>query len=538
MPSRGEGTGIGVQIIPTVKYGKKDNQTAGKESVMRCQSYPRVLTVLLAFLLIMPAFSGCGENSPSVPEDSTGVEALPEEASPQETAPEETEAPDPFEDFDLDGMDIRMLVSTYAKGAGSSAFAIINEDTLTGEVVSDTVFNRNEKVQSLLNIRFSFTENDQNCLDIPATITKMVSSGDDAYELIIHDLFPLATLSVQDSFLNVTGMPYLDFTQPYWYESYMKDVSFSSASKRYILAGDYFLDIIRSAHALYLNKDRYRTLYGDPEELYKLVLDGGWTQDVFMQYSNGAYQDVNGNGEKDKEDLFGFSTYGYWGPIIPWVIGSDLTFLEYREDGSPAFALDNERSVDLMNRLADIFYGEGAFDFQGDYSTVFINGSSLFGGYLRVASIENFRDMEADIGILPIPKMDDQQPRYITSSHDTASVGVIPVTCTKTDSLGAVLEVLSRESANELIPAYYETALKTKYTRDNQSALILDLIRQNISCVFPLAFGSYCNNMPIKQAFSELLEKQSTDFTSNYAKIVKPAQKQLDKLWESFSANR
>lgn len=489
----------------------------------------KLVTLLLVVAMLTASFASCSDTK----EVETETTATTSETA--ETV--ETEEVDPFADVDLGGVDIRMMVSDREiDGMASSITAIQHEEELTGEVVSDAVYNRNLLVSDMLNIKLSFEANPDNENEIPNTIKQLITAGDDAYELIIHELFPLATLSVSNHFYNAYDVPYLDFSIDYWYEDYMRDVSFDSDTQRYILAGDYFLDILRSAHALYFNKDRFTDLYGAPEELYDLVLEGGWTYDVFLEYSNGAYQDVNGDGKQDKDDLYGFSTHGYWGPMIPWVIGADITFLEYKADGSPYFAMNNERSVKLLERLNEIFRGEGTYNYAEKFWDAFIGGQSLFGGYLRVAHMETFRDMEADLGVLPIPKMDDTQENYITSSHDTTSIGVIPITCTKLSEIGAVLEVMSRESAKSVIPAYYETSLKTKYVRDGQSAQILDLIRQNVSCVFPVAFGNYCNNLALYNAFSMPLQSGSTDFVSNYKKYEDAAQAKLDELWEAFSS--
>ncbi|MBQ7983446.1 MAG: hypothetical protein IJ302_07745, partial [Clostridia bacterium] len=391
----------------------------------------------------------------------------------------------------------------------------------------------------ILNVKFKFTENEEDYNAIKSTLSKSIMAGDDAYDLVIHDLFSMATLSVQNNFLNVFDLPHLDFSQSYWYESYMNDVSFSSEEQRYILAGDYFLDILRSAHALYFNKEMFNTMFESADELYDHVLNGTWTQEVFLSYISEAYQDINGDGKADDDDRYGYCTINYWGPMIPWVIASDITFLEYESDGAPYFAMNNERSVQLLLNLNDIFHGEGTHNYSASVeacTNAFINGNSLFGGYQRVSSLEMFRDMETDIGILPYPKMDAEQENYITSSHDTANIGVIPMTCAKGDTMGAVLEVLSRESAEYVVPAYYETALKVKYARDDQSSQMLDIIRYNISCVFPVAFGNYCVDMPLNYAFSAPLNAKKTDFVSNYIKYEDKAQAKLDELWEAFNS--
>ena len=496
----------------------------------------RITTLLLAALMAAGTvtFASCGGDGTAAPAqtDAPGTDTAAEEVT--------TAEPDPFEGFDFGGEEIRILVSANDyDGRGSSIYAIKHEEEENGDIVKDNVYKRNMNVEELLNVSFVFTENEEDYNGIASSLPKLIMAGDDAYELVIHDLFPLCSLSVQNNFINTYDLQYIDFSKDYWYDAYMKDVSFNSEEQRYILAGDYFLDILRCAHALYVNKEMFNTLFESADELYDHVLNGTWTHETFLGYINEAYHDINGDGKPDDDDRYGYCTINYWGPMIPWVIASDITFLEYESDGAPYFAMNNERSVQLLTNMVDIFHGEGTRNYSASVeacTNAFINGNSLFGGYQRVSSLEMFRDMETDIGILPYPKMDEAQENYITSSHDTANVGVIPMTCTKLDTIGAVLEVLSRESAKDVVPAYYETALKVKYARDEMSAQMLDIIRYNISCVFPVAFGNYCNNLPLYNAFSMPLQGKKTDFVSNYVKYEEKAQAKLDELWEAFNA--
>ena len=494
----------------------------------------RALTLLLAALMAAGTFASCGGDG------KTEAQTQAKNDNDNAAVEEVTAEPDPFADFDYNGAEVRMLVSANDyDGRGSSIYAIRHEEEESGDVVKDAVYKRNKNIEEMLNIKFVFTENEQDYTNIPSTVKNLVSAGDDAYELIIHDLFPMATLSVSNYFLNVFDIPYLDFTKDYWYEDYMKGISFSSEDQRYLLAGDYFLDILRTAHAIYFNKDMFNSMFESADELYDHVDNGTWTQEVFLKYIEDAYQDLNGDGKADDDDQYGYCTINYWGPMIPWVIASDITFLEYESDGSPRFALNNERSVQLLSNLVEIFHGKSSHNYSASVeacTAAFVNGKSLFSGYQRVSSLEMFREMDIEFGILPYPKMDEAQENYITSSHDTANIGVIPMTCSKPDMIGAVLEVLSRESAKNVVPAYYETALKVKYARDDQSTKMLDIIRYNISEVFPIAFGNYCNDLPLGKAFSTPLGSKKTDFTSNYVKHEAKAQTKLDTLWEAFNS--
>ena len=86
--------------------------------------------------------------------------------------------------------------------------------------------------------------------------------------------------------------------------------------------------------------------------------------------------------------------------------------------------------------------------------------------------------MDTEFGILPFPKYNENQEKYITriSFFDMFTV---PITVSDLDRTSAIIEVLNCESGNIVIPAYYEISLKTKYARDNDSSGMLDLIMEH-----------------------------------------------------------
>ncbi|MGM9624428.1 MAG: hypothetical protein ACI3XM_01850, partial [Eubacteriales bacterium] len=126
--------------------------------------------------------------------------------------------------------------------------------------------------------------------------------------------------------------------------------------------------------------------------------------------------------------------------------------------------------------------------------------------------------------------------KYISSSHDTTEIGVIPITTSKFDMTCAVLEVLNRETQKIVLPAYYETGLKVKYSRDDMSSKMIDIIHDNIGGSFALAYSSSCSNVFMQASFYTPLIAKKTDFVSNYVKLEKAAQKNLDRMVEAFNA--
>ena len=497
----------------------------------------RLTSLLCAALAAGGVLSSCGEAAAA----PAATEALPENETVTEPV---TEAePDPFADFDYNGQKISIYTSTNDPGGvGNSNYLIEGPEEETGDVVNDSAFIRNRTVEELLNIDLVFTQLDADYTACGSNISKLIMAGDDVYDIIINDLFPLAGLSLEGNFRNMAEAPYIDGSKTYWYKDYMDQLSLDG-KKRFLLAGDFFIDVLRSAHALYFNKNMLGDLYDTSDILYEEVLNGTWTYEKLLTYIDDCYQDLNGDGKRDMNDRYGLVEFQIWGPSIPFMISADLDYVTLNTDGTMTLAMNNERSVKLLELLNRIFYsdgtcvteGMGSTDTLADQMRMFKSGQSLFLGYNRLGSLESLRDMEYEIGVIPYPKLDEAQEDYVSSSHDTTEIGCIPVTCGRYETTCAVLEVLCRETQKIVLPAYYETGLKVKYSRDDLSSQMIDLIHDHIGGSFALAYGSSVNDVFLKNSFYTPLSGKKTDFVSTYVKLEKSAQKRLDKIVESFA---
>ena len=107
--------------------------------------------------------------------------------------------------------------------------------------------------------------------------------------------------------------------------------------------------------------------------------------------------------------------------------------------------------------------------------------------YLGNAS--QMRSYEFDFGILPFPKLDDNQERYKTAPQNGYTMFCTPVTVQNTEKVGAVIEALAAETGKDVLPAFYEIALKTKFARDEESSEMIDIIREGISYNFGTEYG-------------------------------------------------
>jgi hypothetical protein len=170
-------------------------------------------------------------------------------------------------------------------------------------------------------------------------------------------------------------------------------------------------------------------------------------------------------------------------------VSSGINGVDKDEDDLPYFSIPgNQKFFDIASRvISEVTSRPGvlmdAYRFNlpshGGRGTAarisfFRNGRSLF-AVGAIPEMALLRDMPDDFGIIPFPKYNTDQPGYLTRVCGGFPF-VIPVTNQRTEIAGALLEAMACETRNTVIPAYYESALKGKYSRDTDTAEMLDLI--------------------------------------------------------------
>ena len=503
----------------------------------------KLISLLLVLCLTAgsaAAFSSCSETT----SDDEGKTADPTSPASDAEVPEETETEfiDPFADTDFGGRDFRVYTSVDDTDATNGNAFIQGSGELNGEAVNDAVYERNAKVSELLNINPTFIEASLSYSNHEATIKKQIMAGADDWDVMANDIMAFGSLARDGYLHNVYSNQILDLNQTYWYGDAMRECQFVEGGM-YILIGDYFTDALQSAHALYSNKNLINDYYNDPNYIQNMVFDGTWTFDAMIEVINTVMKDSDGDGTMKEGDLFGFTCIGMWGSMIPFLIGTDIKFIERTDEGIE-YCFNNERSVKILEKLNELFYSDGALTTLADYSDaglriVFGAGQSLIIGYNRIGDLTKMRDIEFTIGILPYPKLDGDQENYVSSLHDTSEVGAIPMTLPpdSMDFCTTCLEVFCRETGKMVIPKYYEEGLKVKYSNGQDDARLIDLIHDSISSPFPVAFNGTLGGFLLGTCFSTPLGSNSTDFASAYQKSSKAALKTLDKTAKAFLTN-
>lgn len=488
----------------------------------------KIVSMFLSIFFLIGVFTGCSSESetenPLQSEDGTQLQS------------ESVEETNILDGLNYNGATINIQMSETDISSDS---LMIGSGEQTGDVVNDAVYDRNMAVEEKLNVVLSYVETNYNWDVVHSEMEKLVLAGDSTYHFIVNDQLGLSTTSINHYLVNAYDCAYFDFDKNGWWTKYMEDLSISH-DKVYLLVGDYFIDVLNHSHVLLYNRNIFTDLYDDADIIYNQVINGEWTYDVFNTYISGAYQDINGDSKKDAEDTFGLIIGGIGGSIFPFTYGSDAQFVTRDENGTPTLTMNNERTLLLYNKIYAAFYNDGTntkYDENGNnLHNKFIDGGALFISGTGFGNFENFRVMEDDIGLIPYPKLDETQKTYNTVIHDTAEVGAILITCPDVDMTSAVIQALCVETYKTVLPAYYETALKVKYVRDNYTSQMIDLVHDGINGLFTLIYGaSYANNI-FTWTFLEPLQAGNESITSAYEKREETAISQLAGLVEAWNS--
>lgn len=499
--------------------------------------FAKNLSLLLALLMLLSVaavFTGCGETQEGPEVGQTGNSSINTEA-------ESVEEDHRFDGVNYNGREFRIYTSTNIStmGKGNSNFLIEGTGETDGSLVNDAVLERNIQVEELLGVELEFTQIDLAYNAVAADIRRFTTSGTDEYDLVINDIYAYAELLIEGNFRNVLDEDCVfDFERPYWYKDYMDDLRLMDGYQ-YVLAGDYFIDILRDAHLLLLNKQIYLDHYNrKADELYDVVTNFEWTYEKMNEIISDMYVDKNLNGTKDKGDQFGFMEPEFWGGSIPFSVSGNPTFISRDEDGYPTVVLhEGDRANQLANAMGTLFNNDSAsvaLTTDADLLTAFTQDECLIVGYQRLGSLENaiLRQMEGDAAVLPYPMLFASDKKYTTSAHDTTEMGAILATSTDLAFISTVVEVLNRETAKILIPVYYKECLQVQCVDDEKAAAIIDIIHDNFDNSFILAYNLPLGSVML-QSFSEAMQNKR-EFSAVYAGRQKSVDRALQNKIRTF----
>ncbi|MBR5308236.1 MAG: extracellular solute-binding protein [Clostridia bacterium] len=427
----------------------------------------RIFALLLSGLLLAGSFASCTKK-----DKDENKEDLPKvEATVDENVFEVPE-----------GIAADKTFSLYLAMPTVSNSFIAKEET--GGDLNDAVYMRNRLVEEHTGVTLNFVKtsrssngNDQAAET--AQIRTLIQAGDSTYDAYIHAQHAgMPTIIEEGMFVDWNEIPYINIENPWWYSNVQRDICFGD--KIFCMTGDYNLKSFAETECLLFNKTLCDEL--GLEYPYQMVFDGTWTHDVFVDYIKKATKDLNGDGIiKRDDDRLGFGGWQYE-QLQALFAGYGGEALSKDDNNMPVINIDNELTYTIVDKMLEVFDLEGAF-FEGSTYGVddkmFKEGRLLFNDAFLTSVVDARSIEEIDVGFVPYPKLDQDQENYFSRTANVSGLTYIPVTNQDLEKTGAVLESLAYFSSDTIMPAFFDTVLTIKSTRDIESEQMIPIIRQS-----------------------------------------------------------
>ena len=349
----------------------------------------------------------------------------------------------------------------------------------------------------------------------------------------------------------------------------------------YVIASDYFIDLIRAFFVVPVNTTLFNQVVQsgkvnpaiqdytedgtlDINDLFYEVEAGKWTYDRLIQYSAAVYE-RKGNAES-ANDVLGFALGANGLPAAGMIYTSSVTVIQSQKVGDTwkyTYPDSNAELSQLMTKISEMMDVDGILcmtkqdaanlQLQGEEQTAllgirhkFTTNSLLFGGVILVGSLEYdaYQNMknQGGFGVLPVPvyKAGD---KYLTQIHVVGRAGGITASTEKFSACSAFIQYQTQNSI-EILDYYYKYNL-TYGTASGLSGNVrmLNYIRNNVRTSFDKLFEDaigffFDNGISEDDRYHTLLANASykfDNFETLYEKNLALKQKNLAALEEEYS---
>ncbi len=442
----------------------------------------KYLSLTLALVLIalsLVSLASCGDTDAPVAESDTAAAA--QTTAAPETEPAETV--DMNKVAELPELNYKDEVITVISSGKDWWVDEVSVEQSNGEVINDAVWNRNLRVEQRLGVKIN------NVIipfsgygDIDSKVAKDFSAGDNNYDISFMNSYRAVMDITKGYFFDLIQVEYLNLEKDYWLQSLNNSISFHG--RQYVATGDISMSTYRMAFVTMFNK----ALFDDKKVpyLYEAVESGKWTIEYQLSLISQFYADNDGSQTQTDADTYGLIASAkimadpYWEAF-------GLSIMTKDDNGDYKYSIDHERFSNGMDQLIKLFGDNATHKYPHEssdnelqtMSKSFADGrGAMTTTILFECEREWTRNMNDPYGIVPMPKLNEEQQDYGTHLFDQYTVVSVLSTVPedRRSMMGAFLEAMAYQSSVDTVPAYYEISLKMKYQSDPQSWEMLDRV--------------------------------------------------------------
>jgi len=433
----------------------------------------RILSLILAIVMLCSVFFvSCGGNEDEGQGGGGGNLIIDDET-------EDTSKKYDAEIKNLNGHEFRFTVrDTTTVGLNTHE---VYAEAPNGDKINDAVYARNAQLQEKYNcvIVEDRTSKPHNTLKEPLT------AGEYVTDYVFTGVEQLRTLAQSNLLADLDEVKTIDLTKAWWDSAGFYGMNI--AGKTFFVNGDGCTLDDRACWIMYFNK-AYVAEYTN-KNLYTEVDEGRWTIDLMYDIMEHTWKDENGDGQM----TVGTDRFGYIGEQsnnIFHVQACGVTLASVDENGTWSLPDQPKEEVltvwESLRPLLTSPHREVSWlqaHFAGGLGTFYC---------CNLGSLMSAGNITFDYGILPLPKLNEQQDRYYNAvGYKQLGAYCIPTTVENApdwatngfdsgvEQAAYFLEAFSYYSMQILTPAFYDQVVMKQSVRDDDSPRMLEIALKN-----------------------------------------------------------
>lgn len=363
-----------------------------------------------------------------------------------------------------------------------------HDATKYGQKINNGVWDRQNFIKNEYGVTLKWHASKSNAV-MQNELQSGLEAGYAKYHIALPRMFEAQSLLGAETVYDLANSKYIDLTKSYYNQSSVD--SFSIYGHTFFVAGDFSFVDEETAFVIFYNQAITESIKTFPN-LYNKVRNGEWTIAELAKWAkleglSGDIDSTVGFQDSDKYAFGSTSLAGFFQSSGIQQVGVQTSSSGVRSY-YVALNANNSAVNDLVTQLSAIKSSSWArTSWDGGYGALgeaFTDGRVLF--YHEVVQKfsgfpvqnENFK-----VGVLPMPKLNEDQENYMTPLASQTTVMCIPKATTDREMSEFFFEVITQTGQKYVMSKYHETL--SSYLYDDGKTSRADALEMLTEYVFP-----------------------------------------------------
>ena len=372
--------------------------------------------------------------------------------------------------------------------------------------------------------------------DVASELKLAIESGEEYCDLIAISAKETVGLYLSGMLTDLNTLPDFDVSKDYFDKSNSK--ALATNSSLYLLAEPTAM-VYEEAYVYFYNRNLLESAGCENPET--LAMQGKWTWDKFLEMSKTAASEVYNKSVADIEnDTFAYGAYYNQGtyPLVMWT-STGRKMIDNTYKNAVGLSMSADEIEEVGKKLNTYSNTKGRYALEGnDAQNAFENGRLVF----FCNKLEYFYALRdgsgkgSEYGVLPIPKLDENQSSYHCLVGSDARVYSVPKTVEKSsDSHKRFVSLVisaSCAAGRDTVKDAFVNSIITLYLNDNNEAMMIETICDSITFDFATVYGSSVREIRrvTTQAICDYI-----DFGSDISNTIANSKSAFDKYVKNFT---